>query len=176
MKPMQVVKIGLAVMLMLFCAVRGRGDSLDVTLTQASQTVVQGTTVIEFDATISNPSTTDTIFLNADSWMTNSTLVSVDDTPFMTNAPLYLNPGDSSGTFALFDVDLPANLAGGSYTGIFSILGGPDGGTFSDFSPLSSSAFTVNVVATPEPGTIFLIGSGLAGLGLLKKRGQRRQE
>jgi PEP-CTERM motif len=174
MKPMQVVKVGLAVMLLLLCAARARGDSLTVTLTQASQTVEQGTTVIEFDATISNPSATDTIFLNADSWTTNSTLVSVDDTPFMTNAPLYLNPGDSTGTFALFDVDLPANLALGSYTGVFSILGGPDGGMFTDFSTLSNSSFTVNAV--PEPTTIFLLGSGLAGLGLLKKRAQRRQE
>jgi hypothetical protein len=67
-----------------------RADSLDVTLIEADQTVVQGTTVVEFDASISNPSTTDTIYLNSDTSTTDSLLVSVDDNPFNVNAPFFL--------------------------------------------------------------------------------------
>jgi len=59
-------------------------------------------------------------------------------------------------------------LAPGTYTGVFSILGGPDGGTNIDFSDLSDSSFTV--IVTPEPATIFLLASGLLGLGLLKRQ------
>lgn len=144
-----------------------RADSLDVALTETSQRVVQGTTVVEFDATISNPSATDTIYLNGDSWTTDSLLVTVDDTPFDVNAPLFLGPGASSGPFALFDVDLPSDLADGTYTGVFSILGGPDGGADTAFADLADVDFTVDVtspVATPEPGTFSLLAFGLLGL------------
>jgi len=168
MKSWSVAKVGLAAVLLLISAAAVRGDSLDVTLTQASQTVAQGTLVVTFGATISNPSSTDTVFLNADSSITSSTLVSVDDTPFLINAPLSLNPGQSSGPFALFNVDLPGNLAAGTYTGVFSILGGLDGVTF---DTLSNSSFSVTVSSTtPEPGTMLLLAFGLVGLGLLVKR------
>jgi len=150
-----------------------RADSLDVTLTDASQTVLQGTTVVEFDASISNPSATDTVYLNSDTSTTDSLLVSVDDSPFFANAPLYLDPGQSSGIFALFDVDLPANLTDGIYSGVFSILGGPDGGTNTDFDDLADANFSVEVtspVATPEPSAFLLLGTGLISLVFLRKR------
>jgi len=168
MKSWIVAKLGLAAVLLLISAAVARGDSLDVTLTQASQTVAQGTVVVTFGATISNPSSTDTVFLNADSSITSSTLVSVDDTPFLTGAPLFLSPGQSSGALTLFNVDLPANLAAGTYTGVFSILGGLDGATF---DTLSNSSFSVTVSSTtPEPGTVLLLALGLVGLGLIVKR------
>jgi hypothetical protein len=168
MKSWIVAKVALAAVLLLIGAAAVRGDSLDVTLTQASQTVAQGTLVVTFGATISNPSSTDTVFLNGDSSITSSTLVSVDDTPFLTGAPLFLTPGQSSGPLTLFNVDLPGNLAAGTYTGVFSILGGLDGVTF---NTLSNSSFSVTVASnTPEPGTMLLLAVGLVGLGLIVKR------
>jgi len=165
--------LSVAFLLLFAFAPMSRADSLDVTLTEANQTVVQGTTVVEFDASILNPSTTDTIYLNGDSSTTSSLLVSVDDSPFFANAPYYLTPGQSSGTFALFDVDLPADLTDGIYSGVFSILGGPDGGTGTDFDDLSDANFSVDVVnpvATPEPSTLLLLGIGFTGLLFLRKR------
>jgi PEP-CTERM motif-containing protein len=151
-----------------------KADSLSVTLAQPTQTVLQGTTIVTFTGTILNPSSTDTVFLNADSSVTSSGLVSVDDSPFLLNPFLIsLNPLQSSGSVLLFNIDLPIDLTAGLYTGAFSILGGPDGGAFSDFSDLVDVNFAVNVappVATPEPGTILLFAFGLAGLGLLRKR------
>jgi hypothetical protein len=171
-KQMKNLLLGVAAAALLAPTVRA--DSLTVTLTEPSQTVVQGTTVVTFDATILNPSLTDTIFLNGDSSSTNSFLVSVDDTPFLLNAPISLGPGTSSGPFALFNVDLPGNLAPGVYTGIFSILGGPDGGAGTDFLDLGAVDFTVDVtspvVTTPEPGILFLLCSGL---GLVAVRYRR---
>jgi PEP-CTERM motif-containing protein len=164
-----------AAIVMLALAGLSKGDSLNVTLGQSTQTVLQGTTVVTFTGTILNPSSTDTVFLNADSSVTSSGLVSVDDSPFLLNPLLMsLNPLQSSGSVLLFNIELPTNLTAGLYTGAFLILGGPDGGAFSDFSDLADVNFAVDVtspvVATPEPGTILLLTSGLAGLGLLRKR------
>src|SRR5215813_1186619 len=91
----------MALVLMLFPAA-AHADSIGITLTQIDQTGVAGRTVT-FQATLTNL-TTNTIFLNGDSGTTSSTLLTVDDNPFLTNAPLTLAPGASSGPFDLFSV------------------------------------------------------------------------
>lgn len=150
-----------------------RADPLNVAVTQPSQTVTQGMLVVTFDATITNPSPTDTIWLNSDDSTTLSLLTSVEDSPFNMNAPLFLDPAGSSGLIALFNVDLAPGLAPGTYTGVFSILGGADGGTDTAFADLADVNFTVNVTGptvTPEPGTILLLATGLVVPLTLKKR------
>jgi hypothetical protein len=168
------VKAVFAVVVTFSCATALRADSLDITLTQASQTVVQGTTVVSFDATVFNPSSSsETLYLNGDSWTTNSPLVIVDDSPFNANAPIDLAPGDSSGQFQIFNVDLSPSAAPDLYTGVFSILGGADGGAGTAFDDLADASFSLQVtnpVAAPEPGILLLLGSGLAGLALLRRR------
>ena len=153
-----------------------RADTIDLTLVQATQTVVQGTTVVGFDATVSNP-TAVTEFLNSDGSTTNSALVTVDDSPFTGLSsvwPLTLAPsgqsGDSFGPALLFNLDLPANLAPGTYTGSFSILGGTDSATFDDIADVNFTVEVTSAVVTPEPAMLLLLGSGLAGLGLLRNR------
>jgi hypothetical protein len=148
-----------------------RADTLDVTLTDATQSVVQGTTEVEFDATVSNSSTSaETIFLNGDSSTTSSSLVSVDDTPFLNNAPFSLDPGTSSGPFAIFDVALDPSLGPGEYTGSFSILGGSDGGSFDDVGDASFTVDVTSPVAAPEPSTLLLVGTGLVSLVFLRRK------
>jgi hypothetical protein len=139
--------------------------------------------VIAFDATISNPSG-DTLYLNGDASALSSPLLTLDDTPYDLNAPISLAPGASSGTipFELFGVDLPADLSTGVYTGVFTILGGADGGTGTAFDDLADVAFSFDVIApqvpplnttTPEPDSLLLLGSGLLGLVLVGKRVHR---
>lgn len=150
-------------------------DSLDVTLTQSTITVSQGTTSVAFFATIFNPSATDTVYLNGDSPLTFSSSISVDDTPFIINAPISLAPMATSSSFEIFDVVLQPGILPGSYSGVFTILGGPDGGTNTDFSDLADVAFTVDVSpksasTTPEPGTLLLLGSGLLAFAPFVRR------
>ncbi|MGA2419082.1 MAG: PEP-CTERM sorting domain-containing protein [Candidatus Acidiferrum sp.] len=164
MKRVGVVNSVIAIIVTLASGGVLRADTLDVALSQSSQTVDQGTTIVTFDATILNPSATETIFLNADDSSTDSFSVSVDDTPFLLNAPLFLGPSAGSGPFALFNVDLAANLALGMYTGSFSILGGADGGSGTDFFDLADANFSVDVTkpaVTPEPGTLLLLSASL---------------
>jgi PEP-CTERM motif-containing protein len=151
---------------------------LDLRLINPDQMVTQGTTALAFDATILNPSATNTVYLNGDASATSSTLLTVDDSPFFLDAPLSLAPGESSGPFELFDVTLSSAAPVGTYSlNAFSILGGADGGTFSDFSDIADATFSVtvspSVISVPEPDSLILTLGGLiaaaASLGMRRR-------
>jgi hypothetical protein len=155
-------------------ASRADSDTLDVTLAPADQTVVDGTLVVVFDGTITNLSATDTIWINADSTSTSSLLVSVDDLGLI-NVPLFLDPGQSSGLITdLFEVDLDPTLTPGTYSGVYTLQGGADGGTGADLFDLADASFSVSVtpesVSAPEPSALLLLAVGLAGLCALRAR------
>lgn len=157
-------------------------QSLELVLTNPDQTVTQGTSTITYDATIFNPSTADTLYLNGDASTTSSLLLTVDDSPFLANAPLSLAPGASAGPFELFNLDLAANTPVGTYApNTFSIQGGADGGTSTDFSDIGDAQFSVTVspakvAAAPEvdPASTFGALTLLAGC-LLMLRGRRNR-
>jgi hypothetical protein len=150
-----------ALLAMVFVSSAARADSIQLTLTQTRQTSAAGTTVT-FDATLTN-FTTNTIFLNGDSVTSSMSSLTVDDNPFLNNAPLSLAAGASSGPFALFRVLIAPGTAAGTYGfNTFSILGGPDN---SAFSPIGSAQFAVTVSPVPEPGTLMLLVTGALGMG-----------
>lgn len=178
MKNLLRLPIGLAVLALLAWSTPLRADSLDVTLDQPTITVPVGTTEVTFSGTISNPSTTDTVYLNGDSSTTSSTLLTVDDTPFLTGAPLSLDPGDNSGDLPLFNVFLDPTTTAGIYTGVFTIEGGPDGGAGTDFSDLVDIPFTIDVtspVSAPEPGSLLMLGLGLLAIGVVRRRNRKSE-
>ena len=177
MKRIFCLPLGLAALALLAWSTPLRADSLDVTLDQATLTVPVGTTEVTFTGTISNPSGTDTVFLNSDSSTTSSTLVTVDDTPFLDLIiPLSLDPNGDTGDITLFNVLLDPSTAPGTYTGVYSIQGGADDGTFTDFSDLVDIPFTIDVesaVPTPEPGNLLMLGLGLLAVGLMRRRNRK---
>jgi hypothetical protein len=152
-----IIYLAVAVLGLLCFTPTVHADSVSIALTQASQSSTPGSTVT-FDATLVNLSSTDTIFLNGDSSATSSLLLTVDDTPFLTNFPLSLGPGASSGPFAFFSVLIDPSTPAGIYDfNQFSLLGGLDG---SAFDTLGTAGFSVTVtpaVAVPEPGEISLL-------------------
>jgi hypothetical protein len=148
-----------------------RADVVDAALTESVETGNPGQTVA-FYATVTNPSSTDTVYLNGDSFSTSTPLLTLDDGPFYANAPLFLAPGGSSGPFEMFDVGIDPSMAPGTYSGnFFSILGGRDDATFND---LVDVPFSVKVegatAATPEPATSWFLVIPLIAFEALRRR------
>jgi len=168
MKRIFCLPLGMAVLALLAWSTPLRADTLDVTLDQPTLTVPVGTTEVTFSGTISNPSGTDTVYLNGDDSTTSSTLVTVDDTPFQNFIiPVSLGPSDNSGDIPLFNVLLDPSTTPGVYTGVYTLSGGPDGGAGTDFSDLVDIAFTIDVtsaVPAPESETLLMLCCGLLAI------------
>lgn len=159
-----------------------RADSLTLSFDQSAITVAPGTLTVPFFGAITNPSATDTIFLNSPAASTISTDLSVDVSPFALNAPASLAPGASSGDIELFVVDLdPATPIGMYGNNNFQIQGGPDGGAFTDFNDLVDASFEVDVqtptgATVPEPATLWTVLTGLLlSAGCLALTDRRRK-
>jgi PEP-CTERM motif len=96
--------------------------------------------------------------------------LTADDTPFFTNVPLVLNPGDTTGLVAFFDVLADALVAPGVYTGSFTAGLEDELGNLLEVT----QEFSIDVQPIPEPATLFLLGTGLAGAAAYRRRRRRR--
>ncbi len=171
MKPIRKINLLVGIAAAFLLAPLAHADSLEVTLANPNPTVVQSATqtVVQFFGTVANPSLTDTVYVYADS-TSSATGTTVDDSLFQ---PFLISPNNMSGMFEIFDVDLVPGLGPGTYNGVFTFLGGADGGAYSVYDDLVDINFSVTVTnpttATPEPGTLLFLASGLAGLAVLHR-------
>ena len=136
-----------------------------ITLTLLNPTVHTGLgSTTTFDAIVTAPSTNlGTVYLNGDSFTIDSP-ATIDDTGFWNNF-FSIDPGATL-TNLLFTVTIPSTAPYGEYTGTFNLLGGPINGVSDDV--LASATF--DVIATPEPSTFLLLGTGLSGLAAALNR------
>lgn len=139
-------------------------DTLNLTLTNPIQTGTPNGT-LTFDATVSDPiSKNGTLFLNGDNFNVSLAGATIDDSGFLLDFPLSMNPGDTF-TGTLFTVSLPAVIAPGTYNGFFEILGGSDPAAQDTLATVNFQITTP--AAVPEPGTWLLLGTGLTVLTIL---------
>lgn len=175
----------------LLCAAPAGAQSLTITPTNVSVssdgtapfTVIQGDTfTFTADLTVSGG----TLFLNSDNPAfisptpgptevgppTSSSTVALDDSPFFNNPPGSVTDATLTNV-ALFTLTVGSDATVGTYSGSFTIQGGPNG--MNDMSDLATQNFTVNVAPAPEPSSVAVLGLGAFGLlGLVHARRRRR--
>jgi hypothetical protein len=154
---------------------------LNFTLTPPAQAGPAGS-MFTFTGVLSNPSTTNTVFLNGDSPTFNGP-GTIDDRPFA-SVPLSLAPAGStdangnptdSYTGPFFSITLDPTALPGTYFGTFTITGGAN-----DMSqnPVATEDFSVTVPtpAVPEASTTVSFGLLLAlGAGSAVVSARRRK-
>ena len=138
-----------------------------ITLSFTSNTMFTDPGVpVTFLGTISNASTTDTVFLNGISGSFDSANLDVDALSFLAFAPPSLAPG-ASYTGSLFDVLVNSGTTPGVYSGSVQLLGGT---TDVAQNPLTIFQSLFVAVAVPEPGALALFAlGGVGGLSLRRR-------
>ena len=142
-----------------------KADLVTLTL-PSSVSVAQGGSITVI-GTLSNGGAPD---FNISAWsivLSNAGLT-FDDSAFFLS-PLVLGSGATYGPTGFFDVFADISLAPGTYSGTFTV--------FDDVRQLNvAQTFAINVTpsAVPEPVSILLLGSGISGLLISRRRRKQR--
>ena len=158
----------------LVCAVMGlclvflasknvNADPVTFTLTNPNQVGTVGS-VLTFMGSLTNVAAP-TVTIVSDNFNGLPGTLTLDDTPFVINfLGQSIAGGSTLGPLAFFTVTIEAGTAPGIYSGVFSVLFDSDNGQFQETNFQTFSITVQAETAIPEPMTIWLLGSGLAGI------------
>jgi hypothetical protein len=101
--------------------------------------------------------------------------LTLDDTPFVLNfLGQSIAGGNTLGPLPIFTVTIEVGTAPGIYNGVFSVFFDSENGEFQETNFQTFSITVQDGAAIPEPMTLWLLGSGLAGIVSMKFAKRRR--
>ena len=148
-------------------------DPVTFTMTNPSQVGTVGS-VLTFMGSLTNVAAP-TVMITGSNFNGLPGFLTFDDTPFVINfLGKNITGGSTLGPLALFTVTIEAGAAPGVYEGVFSVLFDSDNG-FGQETNFQTFSITVQPeTQIPEPMTVLLLGSGLAGIVSMKFAKRRR--
>lgn len=144
-------------------------DPVTFTLTNPNQVGTVGS-VLTFMGSLTNVAPP-TVTIVGNNFSGLPVTLTLDDTPFVINfLGQSITGGSTLGPLSVFTVTIEVGTAPGFYNGVFSVFFDSDGGTGQE---TNFQTFSVTVLAEagepiPEPMTLLLLGSGLAGIVTMK--------
>jgi hypothetical protein len=151
----------------LVSAVPALADTVNYSLTTVDPTVAPGATAT-FNSSIVAPSSNAGDISILSDFFSSQTGITIDDTDF-NDTPFTLAPGQAY-TGPLFSVTALGTDTAGNYDGFFDVsFEDASGSVFTDSAPFVVTVGSPSSVTT-EPGSWLLLSTGLAGVGLLRRR------
>ena len=162
----------MALCLVFFASKNVNADPVTFTLTNPNQVGTVGS-VLTFMGSLTNVAAP-TVTIVGDNFNGLPGTLTLDDTPFVVNfLGQSIAGGSTLGPLSIFTVTIEAGAAPGVYNGVFSVLFDSANGSGQETNFQTFSITVLQQTPVPEPMTVWLFGSGLAGIASMKFRKRR---